>query len=241
MPYLPEATWPRPPTCELSWTTGTAVGRIDGRFKAHAALSAGWEGVSLVGGRGRPRSEEQGRGAGSPAAQLALEGPTVVPQWWRPRPLRSGRHGAWPASRRRASGRAASAGSASIALPHSRRRSGAPPPRPRATAPAGPSPTSGTRAPTTSGAARAVRRSPMAAAGRPVAPRRCPAGERVGIRESDAMEHHPRHHDDPGRDGLNPASGPPHAPCHRSFGLPFGPDRRVTSRRSGRRRVTSRA
>jgi hypothetical protein len=106
---------------------------------------------------------------------------------------------------------------------------------------AGPSPTSGTRAPTTSGAARAVRRSPMAAAGRPVAPRRCPAGERVGIRESDAMEHHPRHHDDPGRDGLNPASGPPHAPCHRSFGLPFGPDRRVTSRRSGRRRVTSRA
>src|SRR5215207_2932134 len=43
----------------------------DERFKALVALSAGWDGVSLLGGRGRPRSEEQGRGAGSPAAQLA--------------------------------------------------------------------------------------------------------------------------------------------------------------------------
>jgi transposase-like protein len=43
----------------------------DESFKARVALSAGWEGVSLVGGRGRPRSEEQGLGAGSPAAQLA--------------------------------------------------------------------------------------------------------------------------------------------------------------------------
>jgi putative transposase len=43
----------------------------DERFKARVALSAGWDGVSLLGGRGRPRSEEQGRGAGSPAAQLA--------------------------------------------------------------------------------------------------------------------------------------------------------------------------
>jgi putative transposase len=43
----------------------------DERFKARVALSAGWDGVSLVGGRGRPRSQEQGRGAGSPAAQLA--------------------------------------------------------------------------------------------------------------------------------------------------------------------------
>ena len=43
----------------------------DESFKARVALSAGWDGVSLVGGRGRPRSEEQGRGAGSPAAQLA--------------------------------------------------------------------------------------------------------------------------------------------------------------------------
>jgi transposase-like protein len=40
----------------------------DERFKAGVALSAGWDGVSLLGGRGRPRSEEQGRGAGSPAA-----------------------------------------------------------------------------------------------------------------------------------------------------------------------------
>jgi hypothetical protein len=43
----------------------------DERCKAGVALSAGWEGVSLLGGRGRPRSEAQGRGAGSPAAQLA--------------------------------------------------------------------------------------------------------------------------------------------------------------------------
>jgi hypothetical protein len=43
----------------------------DESFKAGVALSAGWDGVSLLGGRGRPRSQEQGRGAGSPAAQLA--------------------------------------------------------------------------------------------------------------------------------------------------------------------------
>jgi putative transposase len=47
----------------------------DESFKARVALSAGWDGVSLLGGRGRPRSEEQGRGAGSPAAQLAPRGP----------------------------------------------------------------------------------------------------------------------------------------------------------------------
>ncbi|HEV8648340.1 MAG TPA: transposase [Actinomycetes bacterium] len=43
----------------------------DESFKACVALSAGWDGVSLLVGRGRPRSQEQGRGAGSPAAQLA--------------------------------------------------------------------------------------------------------------------------------------------------------------------------
>ena len=43
----------------------------DESFKAGVALSAGWDGVSLLGGRGRPRSEAQGHGAGSPAAQLA--------------------------------------------------------------------------------------------------------------------------------------------------------------------------
>jgi hypothetical protein len=47
----------------------------DESFKAGVALSAGWDGVSLLGGRGRPRSEEQGLGAGSPAAQLAPRGP----------------------------------------------------------------------------------------------------------------------------------------------------------------------
>jgi transposase-like protein len=50
---------------------GIRLRATDERFKARVALSAGWDGVSLVGGRGRPRSEEQGRGAGSPAAQLA--------------------------------------------------------------------------------------------------------------------------------------------------------------------------
>ena len=52
-------------------TLARTLRSTDERFKAHAALSAGWDGVSLLGGRGRPRSEEQGRGAGSPAAQLA--------------------------------------------------------------------------------------------------------------------------------------------------------------------------
>jgi hypothetical protein len=47
------------------------IRHTDERFKAGVALSAGWDGASLLGGRGRPRSEEQGRGAGSPAAQLA--------------------------------------------------------------------------------------------------------------------------------------------------------------------------
>jgi Transposase, Mutator family len=59
----------------------------DESFKALVALPAGPSAVRLGVGRGRPRSEEQGLGAGSPAAQLCpLEGPNVVPQWWRPRP-----------------------------------------------------------------------------------------------------------------------------------------------------------
>ena len=65
----------------------------DESFKALVALPAGPGAVRLGVGRGRPRSEEQGLGAGSPAAQLCpLEGLNVVPQWWRPRPLLSGRH-----------------------------------------------------------------------------------------------------------------------------------------------------
>jgi hypothetical protein len=51
------------------------VWSTDESFKAGVALSAGWDGVSLLGGRGRPRSQEQGLGAGSPAAQLAPRGP----------------------------------------------------------------------------------------------------------------------------------------------------------------------
>jgi hypothetical protein len=49
----------------------TKIWSTDESFKTLVALSAGWDGFSLLGGRGRPRSQEQGRGAGSPAAQLA--------------------------------------------------------------------------------------------------------------------------------------------------------------------------
>ena len=64
----------------------------DESFKAGVALSAGWDGVSLLGGRGRPRSKSRVLGLGALPRSLPLEGPTVAPQWWRPRPLRSGRH-----------------------------------------------------------------------------------------------------------------------------------------------------
>ena len=47
----------------------------DESFKAGVALLAGSGVVRLSVGRGRPRSEEQGRGAGSPAAQPAPRGP----------------------------------------------------------------------------------------------------------------------------------------------------------------------
>ena len=43
----------------------------DESFKTPVALSAGWDGVSLLGGAWSTRSQEQGLGAGSPAAQLA--------------------------------------------------------------------------------------------------------------------------------------------------------------------------
>jgi len=52
-------------------TLARTLRSTDDSFKARVALSTGWDGVSLVGGRGRPRSQEQGRGAGSPVAQLA--------------------------------------------------------------------------------------------------------------------------------------------------------------------------
>jgi putative transposase len=52
-------------------TLARTLRSTDESFKARVALSAGWDGVSLLGGRGRPRSQEQGLGAGSPAAQLA--------------------------------------------------------------------------------------------------------------------------------------------------------------------------
>jgi hypothetical protein len=61
----------------------------DESFKAGVALSAGWDGVSLLGGRGRPRSKSRVLGLGALPRSLPLEGPTVAPQWWRPRPLLS--------------------------------------------------------------------------------------------------------------------------------------------------------
>ena len=61
------ASFPTPHWVKL-WST-------DESFKARVALLAGSGVVRLSVGRGRPRSEEQGRGAGSPAAQLAPRGP----------------------------------------------------------------------------------------------------------------------------------------------------------------------
>src|SRR6266487_4654335 len=59
----------------------------DESCKGRVALSARCVAVRLGAGRGRPRSEEQGRGAGSPAAQLGpVVGRNVAPQWRRPRP-----------------------------------------------------------------------------------------------------------------------------------------------------------
>jgi Transposase, Mutator family len=49
----------------------TKIWSTDESFKARVALLAGSGVVRLSVGRGRPRSQEQGRGAGSPAAQLA--------------------------------------------------------------------------------------------------------------------------------------------------------------------------
>jgi hypothetical protein len=60
-----------PKTLQLPAGDKVTIQITDERFKAGVALLAGWDGVSLLGGRGRPRSKEQGRGAGSPAAQLA--------------------------------------------------------------------------------------------------------------------------------------------------------------------------
>ena len=49
----------------------TKIWSTDESFKACVALLAGSGVVRLSVGRGRPRSQEQGREAGSPAAQLA--------------------------------------------------------------------------------------------------------------------------------------------------------------------------
>ena len=66
---------PPRPNCRPSTSCPASTGPSSAaRMKVSrpgVALSAGWDGVSLLGGRGRPRSQEQGRGAGSPAAQLA--------------------------------------------------------------------------------------------------------------------------------------------------------------------------
>jgi len=72
-------------------TLARTLRHTDERFKAGVALSAGWDGVSLLGGRGRPRSQEQGLGLEALPRSLPLEGPNVAPQWRRPRPSRSGR------------------------------------------------------------------------------------------------------------------------------------------------------
>jgi hypothetical protein len=64
----------------------------DEGFKADVALSVGWDGVRLLGGRGRPGAKSRAVELGALPRSLPLEGPHVAPQWWRPRPLRPGRH-----------------------------------------------------------------------------------------------------------------------------------------------------
>jgi putative transposase len=56
---------------EVPPTLARTLRSTDESFKARVHCRLAGTGVSLVGGRGRPRSQEQGRGAGSPAAQLA--------------------------------------------------------------------------------------------------------------------------------------------------------------------------
>ena len=63
-----------------------AVYTTDERFKGRGASTGSRGGVSLRGGRGRPRSEAQDLGL-SPAAQLAPQRASrVAPHWRRPRP-----------------------------------------------------------------------------------------------------------------------------------------------------------
>jgi putative transposase len=83
----------------------------DESFKARVALLAGSGVVRLSVGRGRPRSQEQGRGAGSPAAQLCpLRAHMSRPSGGGHAPSEQVIIGAWSlaawvASRRRAGGR----------------------------------------------------------------------------------------------------------------------------------------
>jgi Transposase, Mutator family len=72
----------------------------DEKFKGVGASTSARGGVSVRGGRGRPRSEAQDLGL-VPAAQLLprLRALRVAPHWRRPRP-RSCSLGPWPASRR---------------------------------------------------------------------------------------------------------------------------------------------
>jgi hypothetical protein len=51
----------------------------DERFKARRALSAGWDGVSLLGGRGRPGAKSRVVGLGALPRSLPLEGLTSRP------------------------------------------------------------------------------------------------------------------------------------------------------------------
>jgi Transposase, Mutator family len=64
----------------------------DERFKAPVdCRSAGTE-LASWSGVVDPGAKSRVVGLGALPRSLPLEGPTVAPQWWRPRPLRSGRH-----------------------------------------------------------------------------------------------------------------------------------------------------
>jgi transposase-like protein len=68
------------------------IRHTDERFKARAALSAGWDGLACSVGVVNTGAKSRVVGLGALPRSLPLEGLTVAPQWWRPRPLRSARH-----------------------------------------------------------------------------------------------------------------------------------------------------
>jgi Transposase, Mutator family len=64
----------------------------DESFKARVCCRPAGRGLACSAGVVDPGAKSRVVGLGALPRSLPLEGPTVAPQWWRPRPLRSGRH-----------------------------------------------------------------------------------------------------------------------------------------------------